>query len=395
MKRILSIAIFLSSLLILSAYSINNPLIIGKTALTIDVDTGEIIFAKDMDRRMYPASTTKLVTALLLAKSASGDDILTYSAKAKESYPYRLDPPVGTEIKASDAMDVLLLFSANDIAYMIGEHLAGSIDRFADQMNEYVNSLGLLHTHFSNPSGLHSPDHYSTAYDLSVLARKVYSYPWIMETIGKKESVIRLNNIPRTVRNRNKMLLQKGCIGGKTGWTPEAGRCLVALFQREKRNIVGIVLASEYGPDDTAVFADMETIIDYSYEAKKEIIIKAPSIVKTIPISFKLVPLAGPVITRLLSLQIKEPITAYPKGDPIQISFTVFPINILQIDKKKPQGIITIKQREHSETYNLYPTISSNDILRLDILPFYTAVIAISFILILIIIMTTMLIRKK
>jgi D-alanyl-D-alanine carboxypeptidase len=350
--------------------------IMGKSALTMDPETGEIIFARNIDAKKYPASTTKLVTALLLAKSMTGEDLLSYSADAKAVYPYKLDLPAETRIKAKDAMDALLLFSANDIAYMIGENIGGSIEEFADQMNDYMANAGLRHTHFVNPSGLHSPDHYTTAYDLSIIARKLYDFPWIMETMGKKESRIIIDGRAIAMQNRNKIVRERGCVGGKTGWTPDARRCLVALFERNQRKMIGIVLDSEYNTGDTTVFADMEKIIDYSYEAEKVVIINAPLVVKKIPVSFRLFPFIGPVVTRKIPLELRDEVKVYPKGDQVDISFHLSIPGLLTIDPRKPAGFLMVTQREYSARYQLYPTISSSDILRWDILPFYSAIIA-------------------
>jgi D-alanyl-D-alanine carboxypeptidase len=364
-------------------YSQNPRLdIAGKSALTMDPDTGEIIFAMNIDKKKYPASTTKLVTALLLAQSMEKGDILYYSADAKAVYPFKLDLPGGSMVKAKDAMDALLLFSGNDIAYMIGENIGGSTDKFTLLMNEYMKTLGLQHTHFVNPSGLHSPEHYTTAYDLSIIARNLYKFPWIMETMGKKESRIVIDHRIIDLKNRNKMLGEKGCIGGKTGWTPDAGRCLVALFNIDQRRMIGIVLDSIYDTRDTTVFADMEKIIDYSYNTEKITIIEAPGIIKRIPVTFRLFPFIGPVVTRDIPLELREEVKVYPRGDQVNISFHFSIPGILHLNTHHPAGVLIVAQREYSSHYHLYPVISSSDILRWDILPFYTAILSCLFILI-------------
>jgi D-alanyl-D-alanine carboxypeptidase len=345
---------------------------------------------------MYPASTTKLITAILLAQNRTREDILFYSQRAKASYPYKLDLPAGTELKASYAMDALLLFSGNDIAYMIAENIDKDIEHFSQRMNSFIRDLGLKNTHLCNPSGLHEGNHYTTAYDLSVVARALYAYPWIMETITKKNSVLYFNNNQEIqIKNRNKLVTGKGCTGGKTGWTPKAGRCLVALFERDARRIAGVVLGSIYNPEDTIVFEDMEKIIDYSYEVKKESLIKADSIVKTIPVRFRIVPLLGPVVSRSLKLKIKEPVNVYMNSEPVHISFSVPHVDIFQLDKNKPAGLLTVKQRETKYVFKLYPAFSSHDILRWDILPFYTATISIILIIIFLTFIITIALKKK
>ena len=127
---------------------------------------------------MYPASTTKLITAVLLAQNYAKNDVLLYSQQAKNSYPYKLDLDAGTRIKAEYVMDALLLFSANDAAFMIAENTDGTIKQFSERMNNYAKQkLGLKNTNFFNPSGLHTETHFSSAYDLCVIARDLYTYP--------------------------------------------------------------------------------------------------------------------------------------------------------------------------------------------------------------------------
>lgn len=395
--------ILLLCICILSVRALDKPEITGKTAITIDVDTGDIIFAKDMDRRMYPASTTKLITAVMLAQNRSREDILTYSVRAKAEVPYKLFIPAGSWMRAGYAMDALLIHSANDIAYMIAENIDSTIEQFSLRMNNYVHQgLDLKHTHFVNPSGLHSNNHYSTAYELSVIARELYTYPWIMETLGKKRSELYINDYQGIdLNSRNKLVLENKCTGGKTGWTPEAQHCLVAFFERDKRRIIGVVLGSHsnsgslYDPEETIVFEDMEKIINYSYKVKKEPIIKADSIVRTIPLKYRIFPVIGPVVSRLLKLQPKEDVLVYMHGGPLQISFTVPPVDIHKLNKKKSAGLLTIKQHENSYIFKLYPTISSNDILRWDFLPFYTILVSLGLISVFLIFFIKIVLRKK
>ncbi|MBN2534931.1 MAG: D-alanyl-D-alanine carboxypeptidase [Spirochaetales bacterium] len=383
---------------VLPVHALDKPDITGKAALTIDVDTGEIIYAKNIDRRLYPASTTKLITAVMLAKNKSRDDILTYSEQAGTAFPYKLFIPAGSWMRATYAMDALLVYSANDIAYMIAENIDGTIEKFAHRMNTYVQKeLGLKDTHFMNPSGLHSVYHYSSAYELSIIAREVYAYPWIMKTLGKKRSVLRINDEKEiTINNRNKLVLENRCTGGKTGWTPEAGHCLVSFFERDKRRIIGVILGaqSRFNPEETTVFEDMEKIINYSYMTKKELLIKADSTVKTVTFTFRVVPFLGPV-THILKLQVKEDVSIYMHGGPLQIFFTVPPVNILDLHKNKPAGFLTVKQRLSSEVFSLYPAVSFHDIMRWDILPFYTAVISIGLFIALLISFMIFILRKK
>jgi D-alanyl-D-alanine carboxypeptidase len=351
---------------------------------------------------MFPASTTKLITAMLLVQNRSREDVLSYTKRAEAAVPYKLMIPAGSWMRAKYAMDALLVYSANDIANMIAENIDGTIEQFSLHMNRYVQQeLGLENTHFTNPSGLHSENHYSSAYDLSVIAREIYMYPWIMGTLSKKKSILLINdNQEIVVENRNRLVLTNICVAGKTGWTPQAEHCLVALFKRDERRIAGVILGSHsdskflYNPEETLVYEEMVKIIDYSYKVQKKLLIKENSIVKTIPLTFRIFPLLGPV-SRELKLKIKEPVYVYMNKEPLRIFFTVPPVNILHLNKKRPAGVLTIKQRENSSVFNLYPTISSHDILRWDILPLYTALISIILIIVFFVSFIMVILRRK
>ena len=242
----------------------NQPSIKGEAAIVIDGETGRIIYSKNIHEKMYPASTTKLMTAILLEENKSPEDTLVYSKDAQLQEPRNLFLPVGTKISADNSMDALLIYSANDIAYMVGENISGSSDEFVKLMNEKAEEMNLKDTHFENPSGLPNDNHYSTAYDLALIAKKAYDYPWIMEAINKESSYIKTENkeIDFVIDNTNVLLNRNGCIGGKTGYTDGAGKCLVAFYERGGRKRIGVVLKSK---DDITVFEDMEKIIDWSY----------------------------------------------------------------------------------------------------------------------------------
>ena len=134
---------------------------------------------------------------------------------------------------AKDAMDILLLYSGNDVAYMVAENVGGTKDKFINMMNEKAKALGMNNTNFVTPNGLddNTDDHYTTAYDLALLLDAAYSNDWIRETMAKKESEVKsLNGPSAIVENRNKLIGIDGNIGGKTGYTEKSGRCLAALY---------------------------------------------------------------------------------------------------------------------------------------------------------------------
>lgn len=239
-----------------------TPSISAIAALTLDVSSNKIIYAKNIHDRMYPASTTKLLTAQVFADNEAKNSLITYTKDSKMQPASKLDLIVGEELRGDTAMKAMLIYSANDIAEAIGENVSGSIPAFAEKMNEKASSLGLKESHFVNASGLPNENHYTTAYDLSKIAKNVYNYPWIMNTIGKKSEDIKTRGRYIHLENTNKLLGIKGCIAGKTGYTAAAGRCLIAYYERNNKKMIGIVLGST---NEETVNSDMEKIIDWSY----------------------------------------------------------------------------------------------------------------------------------
>ncbi len=191
------------------------PSINGKAAIVIDAATGEIIYEKNIDvSPMYPASTTKLLTALLLAENRQLKDTITYTENAAKQPDYSLYNLVGRSkigvndtMTAEDVMKSLLLFSANDSAYMIADNLAGSPAEFANMMNNRIKKMGLKNTHFVTANGLDSDinNHYTSAYDLSIIGREAYKNPWVKQVMATTNDKIEISNgTIAYVENRNK-----------------------------------------------------------------------------------------------------------------------------------------------------------------------------------------------
>ncbi|NFL73508.1 D-alanyl-D-alanine carboxypeptidase [Clostridium sporogenes] len=396
----LLIFIFIFTSNVFAAGNSNNPIptIYGKTAMTIDVKTGEIIYAKNIDKRMYPASTTKYLTALLLAENKNKNDDIPYTATAKSQPQYSLNINlhpinIGETIKAQDVMDGLLLFSGNDVAYMIADTLAGNSKNFENMMNKKIQALNLKNTHYVTPNGLHNPNHYTTAYDLSVISRAALKNTWVYQSSHKKESsIVTSKGTKMNVENSNKLLGKDGCVAGKTGYTDAAGRCLVTLFNRNGREILGIVMGSVYDAKDSFVFEDMKKIIDWSYNEKPSTLYKKDSSLKTETITYKPLKFIGPSVNVDVPVILKEDVTYYKNE--VNDKETSKAINVVNtsyaaLSGKESMGSLTVKEREYQKKYELYSGLSKQEIMRKNI-PFY----AVSIILVLVIISIILLITK-
>jgi len=380
------------------------PDLIGKAAISVDMDTNEIIYTKNIDNKMYPASITKLITALLLAENKKSTDNLNYTKNAKDqpAYSYNLNihpVAIGDTMSAENVMDALLLYSGNDIAYMIADNVGGNPTNFAKMMNAKAVSLGMTGSHFVTPNGLDDSnnDHYTTAYDLTLLGRAAYKNAWVKKSIGKKTSVIKSANGPEaTVQNRNKLLGIDGNIGGKTGVTAKAGRCLVSIYERNGRHIIGVVMNSEYNlPLDTKVFEDMTKLINYSYSVKKDILNKKNTAITTISVPYNVLPFIGPKKTMDVPLQANEDVTFYKNDVKPQTSFKTSGIKAWKLNKDNSVGTVVIKQRDSLKEYKLYPMISKSAIVKDNIIIYAAASIVLIIVIVLIVILISSIGRRK
>ena len=284
-----------------------EPQIIGASALTMDLDTGEVIYSKNANVERSLASTTKLLTSLLFAENIDKGTSIPYSAVSAGLQETTLNTNyMGNTVKAGDTMTVedvmeaVLIFSANDAAIMMAEAVAGSVDAFANMMNEKAASLGATNTKFINPHGLETDSstyNYTTAYDLALIAKAAYANDWIRETMLTPSTYVTINGLRIDFDTRNKLLNQFGNVGGKTGTETMAGHCFVGFFNRDGRNLVTVVLGSEYGADGSNVFNDTKAIADYGYAAEKVAFKASGEEVSTVDLEYKLFRFFGPTKT--------------------------------------------------------------------------------------------------
>lgn len=281
--------------------NIQAPEIIGEASITMDIDTGEVIYSKNADLKLSPASTTKLMTALLFAENKNRTDTLSFSDTSLKVTETALNNygsvKAGDKISAEDTMKAVLIFSANDAAYLMAESVGGTVDNFVNMMNEKAKELGLTDTNFENPSGLEidplNPSNtninQTTAYDLAKIGIAAFKNEWVKDTISAKniKTSITLSGNPMELESRNKILGKYNNIGGKTGTEVLAGHCFVGFFEKDGRDLVTVVLKSEYGVDGTNVFKDTEKVADYSYLSQKETYKNSGDEVGTVDLTYK------------------------------------------------------------------------------------------------------------
>lgn len=251
-----------------------GPQIESASAVVMDMDTGTFLYSKNATAKMSPASTTKIMTTLLLVENCNLDDEITFSEIVYdlEEGSSHLGIQPGETITLRDAAYGIMLASANDIANGVAEFMAGSLSGFADMMNARAQELGCVNTHFSNPHGLYSEDHYTCAYDMALIAQAAYDNPVFREIATTKEYTIPATNLvdeERSFLNHHKMMLgseeyyENWCTGGKTGFTSDSLNTLVTYAEKDGKRLVGVVFRVN-GADKA--YLDTTEILNYGFD---------------------------------------------------------------------------------------------------------------------------------
>lgn len=244
----------------------------SRIAVVYDRATGNVIWGKDENKRTAMASTTKIMTAIVTVENANLDDIVTVSEKAAGTGGSRLGLKKDDKISLRDLLYGLMLRSGNDSAIAIAEHVSGSVEEFANLMNEKSQELKLKDTHFVTPHGLDDPEHYTTAYELARIADYALNNETIKKIVSSKYYTITINGYPKDLINTNELLGNlDGVYGVKTGFTNNAGRCLVTAVNRNDMDIITVVLQADTKKDRTK---DSSEIIKYIYENYEKVNIK-------------------------------------------------------------------------------------------------------------------------
>lgn len=240
-------------------------------AVLMEPDTGTILYDKNMDQRLYPASTTKLMTCLIAAEKLDLNDTVTFSQSAIDSVPAggsNIGMDVGQTITVEQALYGIMVGSANEVATAIAEKTAGSVSAFSDLMNAKAAELGCTGTHFVNANGLHDDSHYTTPHDLALIAQAFFSNPILLK-IGNTPSYHFTPTATQPddfiLTNKHKLITGEvacdGVIGGKTGYTEKAGECLVTGCERGGMRLICVVM----NEPDPMQYSDSAKLLEYGY----------------------------------------------------------------------------------------------------------------------------------
>jgi len=235
----------------------------ASSAIVMDMETGRVLFEKNAYVKRPIASTTKIMTAILAIENGNLDDEVTVSERACQIWGSDIGLKPGEKLKLRDLLYGLMLNSGNDAAIAIAEHIGGSLENFLDMMNEKARLIGAKNSSFKSPHGLDMEGHYSTAYDLALITRYALANPVFSEIVSTKTA-----SIPgRNLYNTNEMLgLYPGADGVKTGYTGQAGRCLVTSATRNGWRIISVVLNC---PTKSARTQNSIKILDYAFNNYK------------------------------------------------------------------------------------------------------------------------------
>lgn len=243
------------------------PAIHANAAILMDAKTGEVLFAQNIHKRYAPASTTKVLTAIIAIESGRLEEEVEISLRAAGTGGSSMHLYAGQKLSLRELVTGLLLRSGNDAAVAIAEHLSGSVEEFVLAMNAKAQSLGAVNSNFRNPHGLTAVSHYSTAFDLAWISRYALTNPIFAEIVNTRETTIdwldrRGKEKDANLRNTNKLLwMLEDADGVKTGTTGEAGPCLVSSATRGNQRLIAVVL------HDHSRWQDSMQLLKYGFDS--------------------------------------------------------------------------------------------------------------------------------
>lgn len=302
--------------------NINDITTNSSSCLLMDAKTGKIIYAKNAYEKMYPASTTKLMTAILTLENCKLTDTAIVSHNAIYSIPVgysHASLKEDEELTIEQLLNVLLIPSANDAAIVLAEHISGSVEKFSKLMNEKAKSLGCLNTNFVNPNGIQNKNHYSTAYDLALIGKYALKFPdikriamvkqYTLPTTNKYDKTDRIFNATNGLINDD--VLNKNyyeyATGLKTGYTDASGYCIVSTAKKDDKELIAVILNSD---SISKRYSDCKTLFNYGFDNYEYITIQdEKAVVKQVEIE------NGSKSSKNLNVVVKDKIEVFTKND--------------------------------------------------------------------------------
>lgn len=250
-----------------------GPAIYAESGILVDLDTQEILYSKNIDKQLYPASITKVMTTLVAIESSSPEEPVTFSQHALDSIEWD-SSNIGCRLNETLTMEqcwyAMMLNSANEVCCGVAEHISGSIEAFVEKMNQKAAELGCTNTHFSNPNGLPDETHYTTVHDMALIANAAYQNETFRQIFSTRQYEIPPTpqyTETRYLYNHHKMMqpdteyYYEGCLGGKTGYTETALNTLVTIASRNGKNLLCVTMRTQ----GRQVYTDTASLFDYGF----------------------------------------------------------------------------------------------------------------------------------
>lgn len=265
MRRLVAGAVFIAIITWINAvFAAVLPQVNAEAAVVMRASDKRVLYAKNPDSIMYPASTTKIMTLITALEQGDQDSIIVVSPKAASCDGSSLELRAGDRMLLREALYGMMLVSGNDAAEAVAENVAGSVPAFVRLMNDQAEKLGTIHTHFSNPHGLPDPvNHFTTAYDLALITVYGMKNPLFANIVSTRDYDVHFVSRASSThtRNTNKLLATyMGANGVKTGFTNDAGECLVAAAKRNDVQLIAVVLNSE------TRWTDATRLLNYGFQ---------------------------------------------------------------------------------------------------------------------------------
>ncbi len=252
----------------------DGPNVFAESAIVMEASTGLILYEKNINEVHYPASITKIMTALLAIENSNMGEVVTFSKKAVFDVDLdssRIGIDVGEQLTMQQSLYGILLESANEVSYAVAEHVAGSADEFAKMMTERAKSLGCLNTNFVNPHGLHDENHYTSCYDMALITREAMKNDTFRKIFSTRTYQIPPTNIQsetRYLRNHHRFILGQNyryddCIGGKTGYTSNSKFTLVSVAKRGDLELICVIMKDDSNEHQ---YTDTQKLFDYAFD---------------------------------------------------------------------------------------------------------------------------------
>lgn len=254
-----------------------KPNLVSQAAILMDTKTEKILYSKNENKKMYPASTTKIVTAILTLENCNLDEVVTVSYDTVMSIPDGYSSAflqIGEQLTVEQLLQLLLVHSANDAANCLAEYVGGSIESFVSMMNTKVHEIGLSNTHFTNSFGMHDDNHYTTAQDLASIMKYCIKNENFRKLAGSASCAIPATNkyITRKYASTNELIIPNNSnyysylTSGKTGYTSQAGDCLVSSSYKDGLELICVILGGKMVNGVSTRFSETKDLYQYGYD---------------------------------------------------------------------------------------------------------------------------------